>query len=216
MSAERPAPPPEDMPMTIETKLDPTTVEDFCTQIQRLTESPADPTEDIYHEQRWFYDVTSGNIIDVIRFLSRRDGFDGHTINIYERPHKNPDGTLSQIHRHLDIDHMRPSYSKARIRLNVFDYDTGDHVYDKDNALSHNIQSSKVGLSERVRQRFTQHQRESAQKRDNVHLDDMPPVDSNEAEFLAVLPLLHSLELNDMLDESRVGIRPVHLAGTEI
>lgn len=215
MSAERPAPPPEDMPMSIETKLTPATVDEFCAQINRLTESPSDPSEKAYYEQRWFYDVTSGNIVEITRFLSQKDGFDGHTINIYERPHKNPDGTLSQIHRHLDIDGLKPSHSKARIRLNVFDPDTGNHVYDKDNASSQDAQSTDAKLSEKVRQRIAQRQRELAQKRDNVHLSDMPPIDSNEAEFMAVLPLLHSLELGDRVDDSQLQFRPIHLTGDE-
>ena len=209
---------PDNEPMPKGAELQADTIARFTAEVERLAKPKWH--HDIANEtsgeegSQWYWDVITNSLILVSREHQATGGWKRNecAVTIYEEAEPQGKNDLAQISRSFRLNVDRPKTSTAEVDLTSYSQDSHREAYDPSNieALP-NPTDAELSSLERMRARLRRQLREQEQRKEGVHISQLPPVGTLDAEFVDVLKILTRLEQSDEIEEGLIHNRPYRL-----
>lgn len=213
---------PDNQPMPKGAELQAGTIDKFVSEVERLAKPK------YYHDvdgessgqtgYQWYWDVITNSLI----LVSREHQAEGRwkhnecTVTMYEEPERQGKNDLAQISRSFRLNIDRPETSTAEVDLTSYSQDSHRETYDPSNIEGlPNPTDAELNFLERMRARSRRDLRAQEQRQDGVHISQLPPVGTVDAEFVDILKVLARLEQSDEIEEGLIHTRPYRLVPEE-
>ncbi len=210
---------PDNEPLPKGAELEPAVVEQFTQEVERLAKPDWEGgTQSDYLGARWYRDVVTNALILVTRQWSPHGirELNMYTVTVHEVPEPQGADDLAQISRSYFLDTSRPAAAEAKTELHSYSQSTHRETYDPSNIKGLPDPTwDELSFFDKQRAQVARTARSEEQRKNEVHLSQLPPVGTANQEFADVIPILQRLESENEISEYYIHNRPFRLEPEE-